>query len=639
MAVYTIDSVQDLIDLTNLSGKFAGVLWKDNLFNLTTDLDLTGVDPAADGKGWWPIGDWDYGDWFNGFFDGQGYTISNMTINRPNRNHVGLFGSVDPVSGANIDTTQAPHAAVTEASSGQVLITQVGRFDDSRVGMEVNVSFGGVYEDGWYVISAITGEDSIEIALSYKDDIESGVVCSVGKDSALTNNPIKNLGLIDVNITGNSSVGGMIGSCLGFGIANDFPVKNCYVTGTINASRQAGGFVGSSNNGYFLDCYTDVDIVVTSVAGQCHLGSFVGSDSIGTDCVNCYGVGSLTHIGITNHDTYVGGLCGEVNYNRVDNTGDAAVTQGAGGKVLITKAGVFNSAALGMTAEIEWGEEEGSGDYTDGWYNVLASDDDSILVDVAYVSDIASDVEVYVLDTPEAAYATDSFWDKTTTGLDVDGRGDGDAVGKTTVEMKQQATFTNWDFDDIWWITEGLTYPELSVFGANPNLPTQASNESPADDATDVAISATLSWSKDSGDNVLVYFDKKIVNDPPTTKVINDEDVIEYDPPSDLVEGTVYVWRVDTKNENGTTTGDQWEFTTVESEPEPEPEPEPESDIILVKGRGVLGSPQVTNSQIVNGDDFSDDVCPNGPDCDDTCGLVDVPNEYHPGTKDSIINF
>ena len=48
MAIYTIDTTQDLIDLSLLSGKFEGIIWRDNLFNLTTDLDLTGVDPLGD---------------------------------------------------------------------------------------------------------------------------------------------------------------------------------------------------------------------------------------------------------------------------------------------------------------------------------------------------------------------------------------------------------------------------------------------------------------------------------------------------------------------------------------------------------------------------------------------------------------
>ena len=51
----------------------------------------------------------------------------------------------------------------------------------------------------------------------------------------------------------------------------------------------------------------------------------------------------------------------------------------------------------------------------------------------------------------------DCFWDTETSGQATSAGG----TGKTTAEMKQQATFTNWDFTDIWEITKGITYPFL----------------------------------------------------------------------------------------------------------------------------------------------------------------------------------
>ncbi|MCY2986910.1 MAG: dockerin type I domain-containing protein [Planctomycetota bacterium] len=47
--------------------------------------------------------------------------------------------------------------------------------------------------------------------------------------------------------------------------------------------------------------------------------------------------------------------------------------------------------------------------------------------------------------------------------------------GKTTAEMKQQATFTtsaNWDFTSVWTIEENTTYPELRGIGVNLASPT-----------------------------------------------------------------------------------------------------------------------------------------------------------------------
>ena len=42
----------------------------------------------ASGQGWKPV------DEFSGKLDGRGYTISNLKINRPSEQYVGLFGKV-----------------------------------------------------------------------------------------------------------------------------------------------------------------------------------------------------------------------------------------------------------------------------------------------------------------------------------------------------------------------------------------------------------------------------------------------------------------------------------------------------------------------------------------------------------------
>ena len=50
----------------------------------------------------------------------------------------------------------------------------------------------------------------------------------------------------------------------------------------------------------------------------------------------------------------------------------------------------------------------------------------------------------------------DGFWDVETSGQATSSRG---GTGKTTAEMMQQSTFTNWDFTNTWDIVEGETYP------------------------------------------------------------------------------------------------------------------------------------------------------------------------------------
>jgi hypothetical protein len=53
---------------------------------------------------------------------------------------------------------------------------------------------------------------------------------------------------------------------------------------------------------------------------------------------------------------------------------------------------------------------------------------------------------------------TNSFYDSQTTGQADTGKG----TPKTTAEMKQAATFTGWDFTEIWKISNGDSYPRLA---------------------------------------------------------------------------------------------------------------------------------------------------------------------------------
>ena len=53
-----------------------------------------------------------------------------------------------------------------------------------------------------------------------------------------------------------------------------------------------------------------------------------------------------------------------------------------------------------------------------------------------------------------------SFWDTTTSTWISSPKG----TGKTTTQMKQQATYTGWTFPSIWTITEGNSYPSLTGF-------------------------------------------------------------------------------------------------------------------------------------------------------------------------------
>ena len=54
---------------------------------------------------------------------------------------------------------------------------------------------------------------------------------------------------------------------------------------------------------------------------------------------------------------------------------------------------------------------------------------------------------------------TNSYWDKETTECN---NSSGGGLGKLTNEMKMKDTYKGWDFDAIWQIDEGVSYPTLN---------------------------------------------------------------------------------------------------------------------------------------------------------------------------------
>ncbi|RLG28463.1 hypothetical protein DRO03_09765, partial [Methanosarcinales archaeon] len=63
----------------------------DGDYYLANDIDCSAFD-YGDGKGFMPIGTYD--SVFTGTFDGKGYKITNLYINRPSTDYVGLFGDI-----------------------------------------------------------------------------------------------------------------------------------------------------------------------------------------------------------------------------------------------------------------------------------------------------------------------------------------------------------------------------------------------------------------------------------------------------------------------------------------------------------------------------------------------------------------
>ena len=230
---------------------------------------------------------------------------------------------------------------------------------------------------------------------------------------------IKNLGLIDVSITGgdnSSSLGGLVG------LNYNGTISNCYSTGTVtggSGSEYLGGLVGL-NYGTISNCYSTGAV---SGGNSGALGGLTGYNH-GT-VSNCYSTGNVSG---GDNSVELGGLVG-LNYNgTISNcysTGTVTGGSGSGylgGLVGLNYGTISNCYSTGTVSG-------GSGSFNFG--GLVGINDNGTI--------------------------TTCFWDTKTSSLSTSAGG----TGKTSVQMETESTFTGWDFNDIWFINEKKNYPKL----------------------------------------------------------------------------------------------------------------------------------------------------------------------------------
>jgi len=187
-------------------------------YRLEADLDLTAYGSNFnDGRGWHPIGITNT-NFFRGVFDGNGYTITNLYINDPSGNNIGLFGFVDGRTGGGIIKNLSVSGEVTGVNF---------------VGGVVGVSNGGIVSNvsSWVDVS---GAASI-----------GGVV---GRNLHTTQRSavVENSYAVG-NVSGTGSIGGIVG--WNDAIVRDNAALNVSVamTGTSNNLGRVVGFTNSTN--------------------------------------------------------------------------------------------------------------------------------------------------------------------------------------------------------------------------------------------------------------------------------------------------------------------------------------------------------------------------------------------------------
>ena len=145
-----------------------------------------------------------------------------------------------------------------------------------------------------------------------------------------SNGTVKNLSLLNCNVSGRTYAGGIIGMIETYG---NFSVENCDVTGTISGSSDVGGIAGLSS-GIMKKCYSSA-----TVSGTDNVGGLVGINHYYASIQNCYATG-----GVSGGNNYAGGLVG-FNYADIQycySTGNVSGYDCSGGLVGINIGPIQN---------------------------------------------------------------------------------------------------------------------------------------------------------------------------------------------------------------------------------------------------------------------------------------------------------
>jgi fibronectin-binding autotransporter adhesin len=136
--------------------------------------------------------------------------------------------------------------------------------------------FNGIFEGNYHTISGLT---------------ITGSSSAVGLFSEGNHAVFKNLGLINVNVSGHFYVGGLVGLTSNTG---NNTITNCYVTGNITGDNYVGGIIGynqASGSNTLTNCYTTSN--VTGTTSSQYIGGLVGY-SLGGTYSNCFSTGNVT---------------------------------------------------------------------------------------------------------------------------------------------------------------------------------------------------------------------------------------------------------------------------------------------------------------------------------------------------------
>ncbi len=289
-------------ELQNMLGDLEGN------YTLANDIDCsetsTWTHNGVDVEGFYPVGGTALSE-FIGTFNGNGHTISNLFINRPGKEYVGLFGSIGP--GAQISNVVLSGVDITGN-------TRVGGLvGDSYQSTVTNATTTGLVHGRDNIVGGLVGANKqgavvshgySSVTVSSEGETVGGLTGANGGLSGRNGRT----GVIDFSyatgeVTGSGEYGDSAGGLVGFNESG--VIKNSYATGNVSASSEnfegIGGFVGKN-----ADAYIWKSFALGNVSGASKVGGFAGAN--GGVLKDVFSRGTVTG------SDDVGGIAGRCGY-------------------------------------------------------------------------------------------------------------------------------------------------------------------------------------------------------------------------------------------------------------------------------------------------------------------------------------
>jgi PGF-CTERM protein len=426
-------------------------------YTLLRDINASRTDQWNGGAGFAPVGDLD--SRFTGSFDGDGYTVSNLTVNRSGEDEVGLFGAVGTTGTVENVTLADANVSGSDFVGGLVGTNRGTVRESSATG---NIS-------GSSRVGGLVGENRGTV----RESSATGTVSGSGFVGGLvgTNRGTVRESSAIGNVNGFSGVGGLVGT-------NRGTVRESSATGHVDGDNFVGGLVGENEP----DSVVRESSATGNVDGSLYVGGLVG----GNEPASVVNESSAT--GNVDGDNYVGGLVGNIDGGDSDNNGGTVSESSATGNV---SGVVFVGGLVGVNRGSE--SDDGAVSESSATGNVSISGNEFDNAGGGLIGENGGIVRrSYATGTVSATDSvenvgglvgngtfdfngtvTDSYWDTESTGQD-SSFGDG-ATGLTTAQMTGGAPAVNMDnltYYDTWVLVDG-EYPELA-WNANRSAGTEA---------------------------------------------------------------------------------------------------------------------------------------------------------------------